>query len=254
VLIFASGAERYAEIVADSGINAKVSPEAWTGEPAGGADTLGAFRQGLNDAGYVEHQNIGTRVPLGGGPIRSAARDGSRSGALPGGAHTDEPYPGALAAKAATATIPVVFLIVGDPVQICLVASLNRPGGNVTGATFYVAQLASRQLGVLHELLPKAETVGVLVNPNAPAANVKPQVKDLQLAAKALGLRLRVLDVGSERDADVALATLVGERADALFVTADGFFNTQIRDPLVALMARHRLPAMYGYRDFVAAL
>jgi putative ABC transport system substrate-binding protein len=164
------------------------------------------------------------------------------------------PTAGALAAKAATATIPVVFLIVGDPVLICLVASLNRPGGNVTGAAFYVAQLASRQLGVLHELLPKAETVGVLVNPNAPAANVKPQVKDLQLAAKPLGLRLRVLDVGSERDADVALATLVGERADAPFVTADGFFNTQIRDPLVALMARHRLPAMYGYRDFVAAL
>jgi putative tryptophan/tyrosine transport system substrate-binding protein len=110
------------------------------------------------------------------------------------------PTAGALAAKAATAALPVVFLIAGDPVQICLVASLNRPGGNVTGATFHVAQHASRQLGVLHELLPKAETVGVLVNPNAPAANVKPQVKDLQLAAKALGLRLRVLDVGSERD------------------------------------------------------
>jgi putative ABC transport system substrate-binding protein len=136
------------------------------------------------------------------------------------------PTAAALAAKAATATIPVVFLTAGDPVQLGLVASLNRPGGNVTGATFYVAQLASRQLELLRELVPKALTVGVLVNPNA-RANAEPQVRELRSAAKALGLRLNVFEVGSGADANTAFATLVGERAEALFVTADGLFMGQ---------------------------
>ena len=108
------------------------------------------------------------------------------------------PTAAALAAKTATSTIPVVFLIAGDPVQIGLVSSLNRPGGNITGATFYAAQLGSRQLEVLHQFVPKAETIGVLVNPNAPAANVEPQIRGLELAAKSLGLRLHVLKVAGE--------------------------------------------------------
>jgi putative ABC transport system substrate-binding protein len=163
------------------------------------------------------------------------------------------PTAGALAAKAATATIPVVFLIAGDPVQIGLVASLNRPGGNLTGATFYVAQLVSRQLEVLHELLPSAMTIGVLVNPNAPAANVEPQVRDLQTAANALGLRLRVINAANERDAESAFATLVSARVDALFITSDGIFSQQLREALVMLAARYRLPVLYSHREFVAA-
>jgi ABC-type uncharacterized transport system substrate-binding protein len=136
-------------------------------------------------------------------------------------------------------------------VQVGLVTSLNRPGGNITGATFYVAQLAARQLEVLHQLVPKAATVGVLTNPNAPA-NAEPQIRDLQNAANTLGVRLHVLGVASERDANAAFATLVGQRADALFVTADGHLQRALRDPIVALAARHGLPAMYPYRDFVA--
>ena len=128
--------------------------------------------------------------------------------------------------------------------------SLNRPGSNVTGATFYIGQLVSKQLELLHELVPKAVVIGVLANPNAPTA--EPQIRDLQAAANVLGLRLHVLNVGSEGDASTAFATLLAQRADALFVTADGFFRGR-RESIVALAARHRLPTMYSARDFVAA-
>ena len=159
--------------------------------PASGAETLAAFRQGLSEAGFTEHQNIGIeyrwaeyryeKLPA------MAADLVRRQVAL----ILTMPTAAALAAKAATTTIPVVFTIAGDPVQLGLVASLARPGGNVTGTTFYVAQLGSRQLEVLHQLVPRATTVGVLVNPNQPAANVEPQVRALELAATALGLQLR---------------------------------------------------------------
>ena len=162
------------------------------------------------------------------------------------------PTVAALAAKAATKTVPIVFVTASDPVQLGLVASLNRPGGNVTGATFYVAQLASRQLELLRELVPKAVAMGVFVNQNAPA-NAEPQIEDLQIAANALGLRLRFLNVGNEDEAKTAFATLVGEPVDALLVTADGLFRTQLRDSIVAMAARHRLPTMYAYREPVVS-
>jgi putative ABC transport system substrate-binding protein len=162
------------------------------------------------------------------------------------------PTAAALAAKAATKTIPTVFVTGSDPVELGLVASLNRPGGNVTGATFYVGQLASRQLELLRELVPKAVAVGVFVNPNAPA-NAEPQIRDLRIAANALGLRLEVLNVGSEGDAKTAFTSLIGGPVDALLVTADGFFNNQLRDSIVALAARHRLPTIYAYREPVVA-
>jgi putative ABC transport system substrate-binding protein len=221
--------------------------------PAGGADTLASFRQGLSDTGYVEHQNLGIEYRWAEGrydrlPAMAADLVNRQVAAI-----LTTPTAGALAAKAATATIPVVFLIAGDPVQIGLVGSLNRPGGNLTGATFYVAQLVSRQLEVLHKLLPSAMTIGVLVNPNAPAANVEPQVRDLQTAANALGLRLRVINAANERDAEAAFATLVSARVDALFVTSDGIFSQQLREPLVTLAARYRLPVLYSHREFVAS-
>ena len=115
-----------------------------------------------------------------------------------------------------------------------------------------VAQLASRQLEVLHELVPTAGTVGVFINPHA-RANAEPQVRDLRNAANALGLRLHVIEVGGEGDLATAFATLAGARADALFITADGFLHNQLRDPMIALAAGHRLPAMYVYRDCVEA-
>jgi putative ABC transport system substrate-binding protein len=217
--------------------------------PAGGAEVLEAFRQGLSNTGFVEHQNIGIeyrwaegrydRLPAMAADLvrRKVAADVTAA---------------ALAAKAATSTIPVVFEVASDPVELGLVTSLARPGGNVTGATSYIAQLASRQLEVLHELLPTAVTIGVFINPHA-RANAEPQVRDLRNAANALDLRLHVIEVGGEGDLATAFASLVGARADALFVTADGVLHNQQRDPIIALAARNRLPAMYVYRDCVEA-
>jgi putative ABC transport system substrate-binding protein len=216
------------------------------------AETLAEFRQGLNDSGYVEHHNVGIEYQWAENQydqLPSMAADLVRR-------HVAlifaTPTAAALAAKAATKTIPVVFVTGNDPVQVGLVASLNRPGGNITGATFYVAQLASRQLELLRELVPKAVTVGVFVNPNA-LANAEPQIRDLQIAANALGLRLRFFNVSSEDDAKTAFATFVGEPADALLVTADGLFRYQLRHSIIAMTARHRLPTMYAYRESVVS-
>jgi ABC-type uncharacterized transport system substrate-binding protein len=218
--------------------------------PAAFADDVLVFRQGLADTGYVEFRNVGIdyrwaegrydRLPPMAADLvdRQVAAIFTSGGSIAG-----------LAAKEATTKIPIVFVVAGDPVQLGLVASLNRPGGNVTGVTFYAAQLSSKQLELLHDVVPQATLIGVLVNPNAPVG--EPQTRDLQAAARTLGLRLRVLNVGSESDANEAFATLVAEGADALFVTADGLLNGQLREPIVALAARHRLPAMYAMREFV---
>ena len=218
--------------------------------PAGGAEGLEAFRQGLSNTGFVEHQNIGIEYRWAEGrydrlPAMAADLVRRKVAVI-----LADVTAAALAAKAATSTIPVVFTTAGNPVEVGLVASLSRPGGNVTGATSYIAQLASRQIEVLHELLPTAATVGVFINPHA-RANAEPQVRDLRNAANALGLRLHLIEVGGEGDLATASASLV--RADALFITADGFLHLQQRDPIIALAARHRIPAMYVYRDFVEA-
>jgi putative ABC transport system substrate-binding protein len=218
----------------------------------GGAETLAAFRQGLSDIGFVEHQNLGIEYRWADGRYERLATMAADLVRREVALIVTSPTAAALAAKAATAAIPVVFLIAGDPVQIGLVASLNRPGGNLTGATFYVAQLVSRQLAVLHELLPGATTIGVLVNPSSPA-NVEPQVTNLQTAAHALGLRLHVANAANERDAEAAFATLASTPVDALFVTSDGLFSQQLREPLVALAAHYRLPAMYSHREYIEA-
>ena len=220
--------------------------------PAGGEVTLAAFRQGLSDTGFVEHRNIGIEYRWAEGRydrLPAMAADLARREMA---VILTDVTAAAMAAKAATTTIPIVFLTAGNPVEFGLVTSLSRPGGNLTGATSYVAQLASRQLEVLHGLVPTAVTIGVFMNPHA-RANAEPQVRDLREAAKALGLRLHVIEVGGEGGLATAFATLAGARADALFVTADGFLHNQLRDPIVALAARHQLPAMYVYRDCVEA-
>jgi putative ABC transport system substrate-binding protein len=216
--------------------------------PGATVDILAAFRQGLNDTGYVEHRNVGIEYRWAEGQydrLPALAADLVRRQVA---VIFATPTPAARAAKAATTTIPIVFTTAGDPVQLGLVASLNRPGGNLTGATFYTAQLAAKQLQLLHELVPKAVVIGVLVSPNSPVA--EPQIRDLQAAANVLGLRLHVLNVGSEGDINTAFATLLARRADALFVTADAFVFAR-RDSIVALAARHHLPTMYAQREFV---
>jgi putative ABC transport system substrate-binding protein len=220
--------------------------------PAGGEYMIAAFRQGLSDMGFIEHQTVGIEYRWAEGrydrlPAMAADLVRRRVALI-----LANPTAAALAAKAASATTPVIFMIAGDPVEIGLVSSLSRPDGNLTGATSYAAQLAARQLGMLHDLLPKAATIGVLVNPNA-RENAAPQVRELGAAAKSLGLRIVVLDVAGEGELGAAFSTLAGERADALFVTSDGFFLAQLRGPIIELAARHKLPAMYANREFVTS-
>jgi putative ABC transport system substrate-binding protein len=216
--------------------------------PSTFADDLMSMRQGLSDMGFVEHRNVGIEYRW--------AED--RYDRLPAMA-TDlvrqqvaliyaAPTVAVLAAKSVTRTIPIVFATAGDPVQLGLVASLNRPGGNVTGTTFYAGQLASKQLEFLHELLPRAAIIGVLANPNSPLADY--QLKDLEAAANVLGLHLHVLHVSREAEIETAFASFIAQRADALFVTADALLRGRA-DAIVALATQHRIPAMYAQRDFV---
>jgi putative tryptophan/tyrosine transport system substrate-binding protein len=214
-------------------------------------DFTQAFRRGLNDAGFVEGRNItieyrwaeeGRYDRL---PMMAADLVGRRVAVL-----FASPIPAALAAKAATVTTPIVFAIGSDPVETGLVASLNRPGGNVTGATFLSVELGAKRLELLRDLVPKITSIALLVNSNNP--NAAPQTKDMRAATTALGLRLNILSAGSQSDVDNAFATLVQQRTDALVVSADPFFISH-RDQLVALAVRHSVPAIYYAREFTAA-
>jgi putative ABC transport system substrate-binding protein len=157
----------------------------------------------------------------------------------------------AVAAKAATTTIPIVFGVGEDPVQHGLVAGLARPGGNVTGINFFSQEVVAKELQLLHELVPKAVRINVLVNPSD-AATAEPTLRDVQKAAAALGLQVRILNATTIGEIDGAFATLARERTDALFVAGDAFFGSR-RGQFVALTARDRIPAAYSQRDYVAA-
>ena len=215
------------------------------------ARELGAFIKGLNQAGYVEGQNVAIeyrwaenrfeRLPA---MAADLVRRDVAVIAVIGGTIT------ALAAKAATAQIPIVAVIGGDPVKSGLVASLNRPGGNITGVSLLAGFLDAKRLELLHEVVPKASVIAVLRNPNNP--NADPEQKDLQAAARTKGLQIRVLNVASVHDIDAANAVLAEQKAGALVVGTDPFLNRRI-DQIVALAARHSLPAIYGYREFPEA-
>jgi putative ABC transport system substrate-binding protein len=158
--------------------------------------------------------------------------------------------PSALAAKAATTSIPIVFAGGADPVQLGLVASLNRPGGNVTGFNSLVAEIGAKQLALLHELVPSAVTIGLLDNPDNPASEL--MARDVLAAAPVIGLKVKILKTGTDREIDAAFANVIQARTGALLVGPDGLFISRI-DQLVALAARHTIPTMYSIPEFVVA-
>ena len=220
--------------------------------PAGYAHMMAAtFRQGLNEAGYTEGRNVSIEY-------RWAENQIDRLPALAADlarhqvsviAACGSPA-SALAAKSVTTSIPIIFENGGDPVQLGLVASLSRPGGNVTGATNFSAELVTKRLGLLRELVPSATSVAVLVNPTRPAVDA--QLAQLQEAARALGLPLHILKAGNQRDFDAVFLTLVELRASALVIAADALFADR-RDQIVDLARRYSVPTIYEVREFVAA-
>ena len=194
----------------------------------------------------------GGRVPLAGGPLRSLAGHHGQPRPPPcrGVFATSGSGPSARAAKAATATIPIVFGVAEDPVRLGLVASLARPGGNLTGINFLNAELAAKRLELVRELVPTATRISVLVNPTGPTSETTS--RDVQAAARAIGLKIQILHANTSREINLAFTTLVREASDALFVDIDPFFTTR-RIQLVHLASHHRVPATYPSRQFAEA-
>jgi ABC-type uncharacterized transport system substrate-binding protein len=216
------------------------------------ADRLRGFHAGLGQAGYVERQNVNIeyrwaegridQLPtLAGDLVRRQVNVIVAVGSTPA----------ALAAKAATSTIPTVFYVGTDPVKIGLVASLNRPGGNITGVTTLNVQTAAKRLELLHELLPKATVIAALVNPANPIV-AETSERDILAATRTLGLQLHVLRASTEREIDDAFATLVQLQASALLIDADALF-TSLTKQLAALTTRYAMPAIHASREFVVA-
>jgi ABC-type uncharacterized transport system substrate-binding protein len=219
--------------------------------PGPAADLLAAFRRGLGETGYVEGHNVAIEYRLFEGrfdllPELLAALVRRQVSVIVtiGG-------PSALAAKTATQTIPIVFGVPEDPVGLGLVASLARPGGNATGINFFDREVTAKRLGLLCELLPAATRIAVLLNP-ANLTIASSIMSDLESAARALGLQIQPYEASTSSEIDAAYATLMRARPDALFVAPDGFFVGR-RVQLVALAARHALPAAYAVRAFVEA-
>jgi putative tryptophan/tyrosine transport system substrate-binding protein len=220
------------------------------GSPESDAPRLTGLRRGLNETGYVEGRNFLIEYRWAGNqPDRLPALAADlvqlrvavivAAGLLP-----------ALAAKAATTSIPIVFAAAADPVQLGLVASLNRPGGNLTGVNSFAGELGAKGLALLHDLVPSTETIGFLENPNNPIFDLT--TRDVLAAAPVVGLKVQILKASTDREIDTAFVSLVQVGTGALLVGNDPFFNSRI-EQLVALAARHAIPAMYPLREFAAA-
>ena len=220
------------------------------GSPKGYEPFVVAFRKGLSETGYVEGQNLAIEY-------RWAEAQYNRLSAMAADLVRGQVTvivatgtPAALAAKAATTTIPIVFTVVEDPAKLGLVSSLGRPGGNATGMNYFVAELGAKQLGLLHELVPAAARVGLLVNPNGPITEAV--TRDVMAAAPVIGLQIDVVQASDSRELETAFGMLVGNRTDALVVGPDAFFLSR-RLQLAQLAARHAIPSVYNVREYTEA-
>jgi putative tryptophan/tyrosine transport system substrate-binding protein len=219
--------------------------------PGESASAEAAFRQGLKESGYVEGQNVHIA-------FRWAEGRNDRLSALTAGlvdirVAVIAAAGGAgvlLAAKAATSTIPIVFVSGEDPVRLGLVASLNRPGGNATGVSMFLSEMEAKRLALLHELVPTATTIGVLVNPSSPSIDT--QLQGVNSAARALGRQIQIVNATNERELDAAFASLAQRKAGALHTCASAYFTSR-RDQIVAAAAQHAIPAIYDQREFPTA-
>ncbi len=220
------------------------------GSPGPNAPLVTAVRQGLSETGYVEGQNLAIEFRAAEGhydrlPALAADLVGRKVDVIVAGN-----APSALAAKSATSTIPIVFASEGDPVQLGLVASFNRPGGNITGVSVMLAELMTKRLELLSELVPHARVIALLVNPNNAVSDA--MVRDVERAARAMAREVQILNASNENEIDAAFATLSQSHVGALLVGADGYFYNR-REQLVALAALHSVPAIYQWREFAAS-
>jgi putative tryptophan/tyrosine transport system substrate-binding protein len=222
-----------------------------SGSPDGFASRVTAVRQGLTESGYIEGQNVSVEYRWAEGHydrLPSMATDLVSHNVAVIIAIAN--IPAALAAKAATKTIPIVFVTGADPVEFNVVPNLNRPRGNITGVSTLSIEVEQKKLELLHKLVPKTAMIGVLVNPTNP--NAKDKTRDLNVAASALGQKIMFLEASTENEIDIAFTRFIQRQVKALVVVSDSLFNSQFKQ-LVALSARHSLPAIYAFRDYVEA-
>ena len=221
------------------------------GSPGSSAQVAApAFRQGLAEAGYVEGSNVAIEYRYAEGQYDRLAAMATDLVQHKVAVIVASPTPAALAAKSATATVPIVFSVPDDPVKLGLVASFSRPGGNATGISFLLSELGAKQMGLLRELVPAATHFGLLVNPAN--ENAEAVTRDLKAAASKIGVEVAIVQASDYREIEVAFATLVRNKADALVVGTDPFFYTR-RVQLATLAARHVLPTVYNVREYAEA-
>jgi putative ABC transport system substrate-binding protein len=221
-----------------------------SGSPESDTPRLNGLRRGLNETGYVEGRNVVIEYRWAGNQADRLPALAVDLVQLRVAVIVAAGPPSTFAAKAATTTIPIVFGVGGDPVQLGLVASLNRPGGNLTGFNAFASELGAKALALLHDLVPSAATIGLLRNPNNPVSELT--TRDVLAAAPVIGLKVQILKASTDREIDAAFVSLVQARTSALLVRGDAFFNSRI-EHIVGLAARHAIPTMYAVPEFVVA-
>jgi putative tryptophan/tyrosine transport system substrate-binding protein len=221
-----------------------------TGSAASDAFRVAAFRQGLNEAGYVEGRNVAIETRWADGLYDRLPQLAADLVGRPVAVIFAGPIAATLAAKAATSKIPIVFANGNDPVKFGIVGSLNRPNGNITGISLLFNMLAAKHLELLHDIVPQADLIGMLENPSNPSAEV--DSREIETAAKTLGRKLIIAKASTPEDIDVAFAKLADQRIGALFIHADAYFASRYQQ-LAALTRRYAIPAIFYIRDFVAA-